>query len=421
MTTPRKKTVVKKRTPRVRNKPVIKPAVLRTEPPRTVVYARTTKPYVKIVVAFSVVTLLLLGLIGYFAFARTTLTVIRAVVGQEIQERIDFVPTDTDVPVDKEVTTLAGSFITTTISDTLTTREIAVSGQVDDTARGTVTIYNRWNQDQPLQATTRLLTPEGILFRIAERVDVPAGGKVDNVAVYADVQGASGNIMPTRFTLPGLWEGLRDDIYAESFAPMTGGTKDARIVTANDITSLNDELSRQMEEQAINDLTDEAEKLGVPFSSSPEAIVERVVLEETLSADVGESADELTLTMRIRFIALSYDHDALITLAEHAFAASLDDDLEPLPLDDQAVTLTAEKLATSDGTAVLRLRVSGEAHIRDTSPIFDREKLTGKSARDIELYFDAYPEVGHVSVHFSPFWLKRTPSIKDHITLEFLQ
>lgn len=421
MTTPRKKMVRKKPTPRTRSKPFVKPAPVRPEPPRTIVHARTTRPYVKIVVAFSVVTLLLLGLIGYFAFARTTLYIIRAVVGQEIQARIDFVSIDTDIPVDTEGTTLAGSFITTTISDTLTTREIAVSGQVDDIARGTVTIYNRWNQDQPLQATTRLLTPDGILFRIAERVDVPAGGKIENVAVYADVQGASGNIKPTRFTLPGLWEGLRDDIYAESFAPMTGGTKDARIVTAGDIASLNDELRRHMEEQAVDNLADEAKNLGVPFSSSSAAIVERVVLEETVSADVGESVDELTSTMRIRYVALSYEQEALLTLAKHAFTTSLDDDLEPLPLDDEALSLTAEKLTTNDGTAVLRLSVSGEARMRDTSPIFDRENFTGKSARDIELYFDAYPEVGHVSVHFSPFWLKRTPSIKDHIILDFVE
>ena len=64
-------------------------------------------------------------------------------------------------------------------------------------AKGRVTLVNETGYDQPLVATTRLLTPDGILFRLKDRVLVPAGGEI-KAEVYADAEGASGNIGPIK-------------------------------------------------------------------------------------------------------------------------------------------------------------------------------------------------------------------------------
>ena len=37
---------------------------------------------------------------------------------------------------------------------------------------------------------------------------------------------------------------------------------------------------------------------------------------------------------------------------------------------------------------------------------------------EVERYFAQYPEIESVEVHFSPFWLFRTPSLADHIDVK---
>src|SRR3989338_2595118 len=73
------------------------------------------------------------------------------------------------------------------------------SKTVEDISTGTVKIYNNLSFAQALVATTRLLSQEGVLFRLKSAVTIPAGGSVD-APVYADLPGVSGDIKPTRFT-----------------------------------------------------------------------------------------------------------------------------------------------------------------------------------------------------------------------------
>lgn len=95
---------------------------------------------------------------------------------------------------------------------------------VDAIAEGVVVITNTTTSDQPLVATTRLLSKEGVLFRLREPVVVPSGGEVE-ARVYADVAGAAGNAEPTTFTIPGLPLAQQAQVYAASTEAFTGGIR----------------------------------------------------------------------------------------------------------------------------------------------------------------------------------------------------
>ena len=99
-------------------------------------------------------------------------------------------------------------------------KEIHATRVVAGRAGGMVTIINTTSRAQPLVATTRLLSSNGILFRITKSVVVPARGQV-RVAAAADAIGAAGDIEPTRWTIPGLSRVLQQLIYAESRSAMT--------------------------------------------------------------------------------------------------------------------------------------------------------------------------------------------------------
>jgi len=89
-------------------------------------------------------------------------------------------------------------------------------------ATGSVTLTNKTALEQDLIATTRLQTADGTLFRLKTAVKIPANGTA-TADVYADKSGATGDIGPTHFIVPGLPAKEQSLIYADSSAPMSGG------------------------------------------------------------------------------------------------------------------------------------------------------------------------------------------------------
>ena len=375
--------------------------------------ARTTKRYQKVAIGFLIVTVLLIAMIGYFSFTSTVITVTPAPVTQRVNLTVriqETLPEETS-----DLAMMTGKILATTVTSSLTSDDVTPSGTVDDIARGTVTIHNTWSQTQPLQATTRLLSPDGVLFRIESRVNVPAGGKVENVKVYADQPGVGGNIGPTRFTIPGLWAGLQDQIYAQSILPMTDGTRSARTVSAENQKSLDDKLTASMRAEAENEFV-KTTASGNDTLPTVDVIAEEVQ-EKAFSADIGVEADELMLSKTARFIAVTYDETALRQLAEQALIKNLDENFTLLGIDSDTLTLRATQYSIRDGAAELEVHAEGQAVVRLSSDIFDRQKLTAKDEQAIRDYFAGYDEILNVTVRFSPFWLRRTPTLSDHIDI----
>ena len=143
---------------------------------------------------------------------------------------------------------------------------------VEQKATGRVTIYNAYSSDpQPLVATTRLLAPDGKIFRLTKSVVVPGAKIVEGniipstlaADVIADQAGAEYNIGPvSHFTIPGFKGTPKySAFYADSKVPMAGGyigvvayPTDSDLVKAkSDITtksqdSLTQKLSSQIPE-----------------------------------------------------------------------------------------------------------------------------------------------------------------------------
>lgn len=81
---------------------------------------------------------------------------------------------------------------------------------------------NETNVGQTLIPTTRVLSADGVLFRLRDRIQIPANGSIAAIAA-ADQPGSSGNVGPGRFTIPGLSASQQAVIYAELKSAATGG------------------------------------------------------------------------------------------------------------------------------------------------------------------------------------------------------
>lgn len=283
--------------------------------------------------------------------------------------------------------------------------------EVEARARGFVTLVNETSNAQPLVATTRLLSESGVLFRIVSPTVVPANGEVV-VEVAADKIGATGNIEPTKFTIPGLGTSLQAKIYGVSLDPMIGGIEYQRVVTEDDIaqarTLLENELVAELKERA---------RMGIPVETfNGESI--RVTIDSVASSvQPGETVGAIPVQLTAKVVAVYYDKASISAFVNQALESKLEEgyalvvaDLDGLKTEVKGVDPVSER-------ATIEVTLTGVAAVDETHPLFDRDRFIGKAEKDVVAILSADSDIKDVSISFSPFWIKRMPTLKDHIDL----
>ena len=264
--------------------------------------------YRTIAVSFLVVTLVLLGIIIFFTSKKATIVVVAKTDNKNV---------NLDIGVAKQKTnglSIAGIVTTTEFkwsqkyfpTGNKTTQGLAV---------GSVTIYNETNAAQPLVKTTRLLTSAGVLFRLSEKVVVPAKGQVVT-NVYADQPGASGNIGPSKFTIPGLNEDKQKVIYADSSKDMVGGVRTVGVLSAEDLKSAEADYVEKVK-QAIDS------SLGQNGIFKQKLVF---VPNHNVTADrkVGEEITEFNLSGTSTVIIVFYNSDDLKSVLGKEISGRID-------------------------------------------------------------------------------------------------
>jgi hypothetical protein len=125
--------------------------------------------------------------------------------------------------------------------------------KIGEEVTGKVLIINNYNKNQPLVATTRLLSADGKLFRIKNTINVPAGGSQE-AEIYADEPSSAMAIGPAKFTIPGLWAGLQDKIYGESKEKFVYGEQQKKYIQQEDIDQAVKDLKRSLLEGAKREI-----------------------------------------------------------------------------------------------------------------------------------------------------------------------
>lgn len=278
-------------------------------------------------------------------------------------------------------------------------------------AGGMVTIINESAAAQTLVATTRLLSKDGVLFRIESAVNVPARGQVD-VLARADVPGLGGEIGPTQFTIPGLPESLQGTIYAVSVEPMTGGISYKRVLSQKDIDDAVSLVSTALFDEAKSTLSanvDRAVFSGDSYSMS--------VVSQSASVPAGTETGSFTVALKIDVTAVYYDANAVKRYALSQLYARVPEGYAAEGVSTDAVQITVKEASVARGTAVLGVYLEGEAMIAESSQVLSKDRFVGRAPNEVLTLLRASDAVKDASVSFTPFWLERIPTLKDHIVI----
>ncbi|MFW5885294.1 MAG: hypothetical protein ACOCUF_03660 [Patescibacteria group bacterium] len=172
-------------------------------------------------------------------------------------------------------------------------------------ARGKVTIYNHYSsQDQPLVATTRILSEDGKLFRLTEGVVVPGmSGEEPGVVeakVMADEPGESYNLEPSVFTIEGFKGGPKYEKFEVKSADAMQGGQDnienqkVKVVTGEDIDKAREETVEKLKDSLSAKIKNEAGQ-GMTFI---EGSAEKEIIDSYSDYEEGEAADKFKYTVK---------------------------------------------------------------------------------------------------------------------------
>lgn len=366
--------------------------------------------YRKISLSFIILTLLLLAVIFYFSFVKVKITITPK------EERVSG-NLVVDVYGQKEggvsrSEAIAGAVEQLKIEESKTYQS---SGEriIGEEAIGMVMIYNNYTKNQPLVATTRLLSPDNKLYRIKNTVNVPAGGSVE-AEIYADQPSAETAIDPTKFTIPGLWAGLQDKIYAENTAPIIFKQSKQKFIQQIDL----DNAAKDLKEALIAKAETE---VGAAYKKDYDQVVYQVddnSISLKFDGKINDEKDDFSATIEAEVVVVAFNQAEVKSQAKEKLIASLPANKQLTEFNGEQINYNLSNFDLKEGTASINAVFDGQASFSDSNKIIKKDDLLGLTADQLKNYLSSLPEIEGYNIKFSPSFINKVPNLVDSIKIE---
>lgn len=365
--------------------------------------------YKKIAFSFIVLTLILIGVVLYFSLIKLNIIIVpkEEAVASSLAFDIYASTTSENLP--------AGAIVgeITKIKE-VETKEFSATGikSIGADVTGKVTIINNYNRNQPLVATTRLLTSDNKLFRLKNTINVPAGSSVE-AEIYADSPAEDIDIPPSKFSFPGLWAGLQDKIYAESKEAIKYQEQVKKVVTEKDIEDAAAEIKNSLATKAKAD----AESRNTDFNIFLYKIDEDSIKNE-IDSKAGDEKEKFMVTAEAEIAVIAFKGDQANSLANEKLSSELPANKELLGLNFESFKYDLNSVSFEQNTASASVSFEGKTIFKKDAEIIDRNKIVGLDKEQIITYLDSLPDIASYQIIFSPKFIDRAPNLVDRITVK---
>ncbi|NWF68695.1 MAG: hypothetical protein HXY40_06395 [Chloroflexi bacterium] len=368
----------------------------------------------------AVLLLVALGLgTAYVLAPSATVTIVLA------QESI---PVDVQITADAQATglnvetaTVPALTLRVEIEETGTVETSGVEDAADILATGSVVFINQTNRQLDIPSGTVISTSAGtpILFQTTADAVVSAGvGNQMEVPIEAlpSSGGDAGNVEPGMInTVVG---DLSADLTVRNIAATSGGdTREVRLVTADDRARVLANVRQQLQVRAFT-------AMSANLTSQQSIIIETLTIAEerpewtTFSAQVGDTADSLTLTLRAVVTAAVIDE----TLARQIALARLSSQVpRGRSIQPQSVEFEVGPVLAIDPQGRVTFSVTGSALVvQQVDPALLQERLAGRTIADAQQYLLTEVDVAENTlpqIILSPDFLPTLPLLAARIEI----
>lgn len=390
---------------------------LRRKKERKIVLSRTTGKLFLVFIALGVITF---GLVAYFVLPKAKLVI--ALKKESILFDLPVLVDKNTFKIDLMLNKIPGRLIKTQSQET---REFPATGerQLDDKARGLITVYNEYSSSpQTLVETTRFLSTEtGKVFKTTKTIVVP-GAKIEegkivpnsiDVEVIADEPSPEYNIGPSNFTIPGFKGTAKyNGFYGKSKTAMSGGSiGKVKIVLREDLEKAKESLAKELREKIIQSLKNQ---VPTNFKLFNEALKEETI-ETVFSHQAGERAEKFTLNLKNQATAIVFDPRYIDELVDKNIISQISEKKKVLP---NARETNYAKWQVDFDKGQIDLDIKVKQGITWKVNISDLKKeLAGKNESEIKKILSQKPEIQNIQVIFWPFWVKRIPEQTSKIEI----
>jgi hypothetical protein len=369
---------------------------------------RSISLYKKIAFTFIILTFLLLATVFYFSAVSLEITLTPA--KERINDKLILEVYDKNSKaISLSGKSLSGIVDQLTINRTGTYKS---TGEeiIGEEIVGKVTIINNYSQNQPLVATTRLLSPRDKLYRLSNTVTVPAGGSVE-ADIYTDNPSPEDAIGPTRFTIPGLWAGLQDDIYAESKEGFKYETEKRKFIKKEDINNAIMDIKQELSQKA-------EQEFGDNYLGYDEVIYDLASVDTKIEKETGEEAEEFEVVAEGTINVVAFDNEKLKKIVESKLYSSLPKNRKLVEFNEEEVDYFLNNYNFSDKKATLEVSFSGKTVFKDIDQILNKKNIVGLSRQQLNDYLGELDEVSDYKIDFFPSFVDTAPSLVDKIKIK---
>lgn len=367
----------------------------------------------KLLIIAGIVVILLIAFLGLFSMnSKATISIL---INPKQDSKTVSVTFSASSPTDIPNSVLA--FETVSISEDGTVTEKATGKKdIGTPAKGKVTIFNISGNSTTFNSGTTITSPNGLKFTLDNSVTVASGSAdpLNPVAATASVNVTAGDIgqeynLPsgTKFSV----SGSDSSVAAKNDNAFSGGTKKSvTVISKDDIQKALDDLPKQLEEKAKNDI---GSKVTDGKTLLPSFIDENVD-KQNFDKKANDQANQVTLTGTVTFKGVSYANSDMTKLANSLFNSG------DTQLNQNNLSVTAKNIIVaknSDVSADLTIKA-------DLVPKIDTQSLTkqiaGGSLQKAKNLISNLPQVENVGIVLNPnlpFFPKNLPGNPKNITI----
>ncbi len=363
-----------------------------------------------------VLTLFLLLVVGYFLVPSLKIAIRPnfEAVADSLSFRVSSEDTKVDSVIASSSRNLQGSLVVIPIS---AEKVYEAKGEevLGEEVVGKVTLHNEYNRDQPLVINTRLLSEDNKLFRLTESVNIPANSTI-TAAVYADQPSQEMAIGASRFSIPGLWLGLQDRIYATSESNFEYRHQVKSYVKQSDLDQAMIDIKNvliEKSEQNIKSLEAGGEQIAYLLDNNS--------IEIELGAKLGEEVNSFTVSAKNNLIVASFSKEQAEALVKAKLSFLLPEDKRLSDFQTSSIIYRLEAYDEDDNSASVSASFKANMSLRTDADIIDRKQLVGLNQEQIAEYLRSFAEIDSYRLEFFPSFIKSAPILPDRIKVEVME
>jgi len=281
-------------------------------------------------------------------------------------------------------------------------------------ARGIIRVFNEnAASSQTLVTNTRFISEDGVLFRLQERVSIPAAGFLDIEVVAAEV-GEHYNIEPSNFSLPGLaGSALYTKVFGKSTSHMSGGAeKQVAVVTERDIRDAKGKLFADLEAKAERSLLS---SISEDFALIEDSFI-TTVLEDSSLAKEGAELDEFSYMGKVQVSAVGFAKDDIEVLARDIVQDYLSPGNE-INASSLQVAVETTEFAQNRSALPLKLSIMVDQYEKiDTRGL--KSEFYGIQEADFQDALQSFPYLAKAQISLWPFWTHTLPKSSKSLDVQ---